>query len=240
MAVRRARARRRADRRLRRGLPARQVRRRPRARLRPDEALRRRARRAARRRPGSGCSTSMATSPATERPAAHPMRPAPWRVSHVHRETEDTWTLELVPYGDTPTTLYAPGQFTMLYAFGAGEVADLRSAETAPRRLVHTVRAVGPATQAICAAAARATVIGVRGPFGTAWPLGGRRGRRRRHRRGRDRPRAAAAGDPARALQPRALRARHDPATARRSPADAAVSGRARALARALRRRRAT
>ena len=76
---------------------------------------------------------------------------------------------------------------------------------TGRERLVHTVRAVGLATAAICAAEP-GDVLGVRGPFGRPWPVEQARGRRCRDRRGRDRPGAAAAGDPAAARAPRALR----------------------------------
>jgi NAD(P)H-flavin reductase len=97
------------------------------------------------------------------------MRPAPWRVTHKRRDTEDTWTLELVKYGNGDVEPYAPGQFAMLYAFGAGE-APISVSEIGHRRLVHTVRAVGPTTRAICALDTGAQ-LGVRGPFGTSWPM---------------------------------------------------------------------
>ncbi len=60
----------------------------------------------------------------------------------------------------------APGQFTMLYVFGVGEVPI--SVSGSP--LVQTIRAVGPVTRALCAARP-GTVVGVRGPFGTSWPV---------------------------------------------------------------------
>jgi NAD(P)H-flavin reductase len=84
------------------------------------------------------------------------------------RETEDTWTLELETGNDFR---FAPGQFTMLYAFGAGEVPISISGDPArPETLVHTVRAVGPTTNAICATRKGGSLV-VRGPFGSAWPL---------------------------------------------------------------------
>lgn len=90
--------------------------------------------------------------------------PAPFRVAGKRQETHDTWTLELEPFGDPPEPL-APGQFAMLYAFGAGEVPISVSAPH-----THTVRAVGAVTEAICRAGEGDTV-GVRGPFGVGWPL---------------------------------------------------------------------
>ncbi len=59
----------------------------------------------------------------------------------------------------------------MLYAFGAGEVPISISGDPQPAGpLVHTVRAVGLATQAICETSV-GEVLGVRGPFGNAWPV---------------------------------------------------------------------
>jgi len=94
------------------------------------------------------------------------MVPTPLRVVRRHRETQDTWTLELEPVnGDGPAG-FAPGQFGMLYAFGTGEVPISISALP----LVHTVRSVGAATSKICALRP-GDVVGARGPFGSAWPI---------------------------------------------------------------------
>jgi NAD(P)H-flavin reductase len=68
---------------------------------------------------------------------------------------------------------FAPGQFNMLYAFGVGEVPISISGDpAAPGALVHTIRDVGPVSRALCTAR-RGDVIGVRGPFGTSWPVAG-------------------------------------------------------------------
>jgi anaerobic sulfite reductase subunit B len=97
------------------------------------------------------------------------LTPRPFRVTGRQRETSDTWTLELEPAGGAPLDVL-PGQFTMLYAFGVGEVPISVSA-AGDGALVHTVRAVGAVTNAICASEPGAT-LGVRGPLGNAWPLG--------------------------------------------------------------------
>jgi len=97
------------------------------------------------------------------------MAPEPYRVLSRVQETADTWTLALEPLGGPIRP--APGQFDMLWAFGVGEVpisTSGRSAEAGD--LIHTIRAVGPVTRALCAAEP-GDVIGVRGPLGTAWPL---------------------------------------------------------------------
>jgi NAD(P)H-flavin reductase len=95
--------------------------------------------------------------------------PQPYRVSRVQREAHDVTTLELIPTtGERPS--FEPGQFNMLYAFGIGEVAISMSGD--PSRTgsyVHTVRNVGAVSRAIAALKSGA-ILGLRGPFGTAWP----------------------------------------------------------------------
>ena len=111
---------------------------------------------------------AMPPSAELEAPPTGAMVPAPYRVCRRRRETSDTWTLTLEPLageGIAPE----PGQFTMLYVFGVGEI-PISVSGTEGGRLVHTVRAVGAVSAAICAAKPDA-VLGVRGPFGTVWPL---------------------------------------------------------------------
>jgi len=97
------------------------------------------------------------------------MAPVPYRVLERRSETADTFTLSLEPVGRAVAP--APGQFDMLYAFGVGEVPISTSgAPTGDGSLVHTVRAVGAVTRALCGSEP-GDVIGVRGPFGTTWPL---------------------------------------------------------------------
>lgn len=95
--------------------------------------------------------------------------PQPYRVSRAQREAHDVTTLELIPAtGERPA--FEPGQFNMLYAFGIGEVAISMSGD--PSRsgsYVHTVRSVGAVSGAIAALKSGA-ILGLRGPFGTAWP----------------------------------------------------------------------
>ncbi len=99
-----------------------------------------------------------------------PMRPDLYRVQRLHQDTADTFTLELVSQKERVAS-FAPGQFNMLYAFGVGEVPISISGDpTQPQTLVHTTRAVGAVTEAICALKPNAA-IGVRGPFGTPWPV---------------------------------------------------------------------
>lgn len=97
------------------------------------------------------------------------LTPVPYRVVSRTQETADTWTLRLEPLRDAVAP--RPGQFDMLYALGVGEVPISTSGDPAHGDvLVHTIRAVGPVTQRLCASEPGA-VVGVRGPFGTTWPL---------------------------------------------------------------------
>ena len=103
------------------------------------------------------------------------MLPQPCVVLNRHAEIAGTSTLELQP----PATgfSFVPGQFNMLYVFGVGEVPISISGDPdCDDRLVHTTRSVGLTTQAVNRLQPGDTV-GVRGPFGSGWPLAEARGR---------------------------------------------------------------
>jgi NAD(P)H-flavin reductase len=106
-------------------------------------------------------------------PDPHPsglMVPRPHRVARRRRETADVVTLTLEPVSG-PVVTPAAGQFNMLYAFGIGDVPISTSGDPAEdTALVHTIRAVGPVTRALCQVR-RGDVVGVRGPFGTEWSV---------------------------------------------------------------------
>lgn len=97
-----------------------------------------------------------------------PMLPQPYSVRQVVKETSDTFTLTLeAPNGNQ----FQPGQFSMLWIFGVGELPISISGDPAERdRLVYTVRSVGRATQTLVSREV-GEAIGVRGPFGTWWPV---------------------------------------------------------------------
>jgi NAD(P)H-flavin reductase len=101
------------------------------------------------------------------------MRPSRYRVTSRVVETADTVTLVLTPV-DEPIAAPKPGQFTMVYAFGVGEVPISVSGREGGTDIVHTLRAVGAVTSALSTVDCGATV-GLRGPFGTDWdvPSGG-------------------------------------------------------------------
>ncbi len=99
------------------------------------------------------------------------MTPRTHRVVSRRRETADTWTLALEPLPGQKLPLFAPGQFGMLYAFGVGEVPiSVSGAATALDPLRCTVRAVGSVSSTLCATAP-GDLVGLRGPYGSAWPL---------------------------------------------------------------------
>jgi len=109
--------------------------------------------------------------------AADPMVPALFRVDRVKQETEDTFTLGLVPDEAITRFSYMPGQFNMLYVFGVGEVPISISGDpSVTSRLEHTTRRVGTVTAAMGQLRA-GDMIGVRGPFGTHWPVAEEAGR---------------------------------------------------------------
>lgn len=110
----------------------------------------------------------MPTHPDLQTPG--PMVPSRYRVRRRRRELADTVTLALEPL-DGPALRYQPGQFNMLYAFGVGEVPISISGDPGTGGpLLHTIRAAGAVSRALCAARP-GDVLGVRGPFGTAWEL---------------------------------------------------------------------
>jgi NAD(P)H-flavin reductase len=109
--------------------------------------------------------------------AYDPMAPRPYRVRRVHRDTADTFTLELSPVNRDEKTMFKPGQFNMLYVHGAGEIPVSISGNPATHTvLTHTVRVVGAVTE-VMRRLKRGDTLGVRGPFGTWWPVEQMRGR---------------------------------------------------------------
>jgi NAD(P)H-flavin reductase len=101
------------------------------------------------------------------------MLPSVLRVRDYRQETHDTFTLSL----DAPAGFrFLPGQFNMLYIFGVGEAAISLSGDPANGQTVmHTIRAVGSVTHAL-ARLQQGESVGLRGPFGSAWPLEATRG----------------------------------------------------------------
>jgi NAD(P)H-flavin reductase len=105
------------------------------------------------------------------------MVPWPGVVEQVTKETPDTFTLRVSREDDAEQNAFQPGQFSMLWVFGVGELPISISGDPADRdQLVYTVRSVGKATHALVSQKP-GTGIGIRGPFGTGWPMEAARGR---------------------------------------------------------------
>lgn len=103
--------------------------------------------------------------------ATDPMRPAHFTVRERVQETDDTFTLDLVAKNGNGVLSFSPGQFNMLYVFGVGEIPiSVCGDPNDPERCLHTTRAVGTVTRAMSALRPGDT-LGVRGPFGSHWPI---------------------------------------------------------------------
>jgi len=114
----------------------------------------------------------MATAVTTD-----PMLPRPYLVQAVSKETPDTFTLKLAPEDKGNGSSFRPGQFSMLWVFGVGELPISISGNPADhKQLLYTVRSVGQATNALVTQRVGAGV-GVRGPYGAGWPVDAARGR---------------------------------------------------------------
>lgn len=98
------------------------------------------------------------------------MVPRLFRLVGRRQDTADTFTVLLEPNDGVPL-VFIPGQFTMLSAFGVGEVPISVSGDAhVAGPLQHTVRDVGAVTHAL-ARASVGDVLGVRGPYGTGWEV---------------------------------------------------------------------
>jgi len=108
---------------------------------------------------------------------ANPMLPVPSVVRQLVKETPDTFTLTLERDRGHHGESFQPGQFSMLWVFGVGELPISISGDPAQHdQLVYTVRSVGQATHKLVNSTV-GNAIGVRGPFGTGWPIEAARGR---------------------------------------------------------------
>ena len=102
---------------------------------------------------------------------ADPFLPQLYRVTRAAAEIPDVVTIDIVPVTGQTRPAYEAGQFNMLYVFGIGEVAISMSGDPADdSRFVHTIRDVGKASSALTRLK-EGDVLGVRGPFGTGWPV---------------------------------------------------------------------
>nr|WP_236031731.1 hypothetical protein [Ktedonospora formicarum] len=97
--------------------------------------------------------------------------PRCYRVQHRRPEIRDTVSLELEPTDRGEIPAFACGQFNMLSPFGMGEIPiSISGNPYKGGSFVHTIRAVGAVSRALCRLQP-GDVLGLRGPFGSHWPL---------------------------------------------------------------------
>lgn len=99
--------------------------------------------------------------------------PAAARILSVRQETFNTRTfrVQIVDPRLRATYRWLPGQFNMLWVPGVGEAAiSISSNSETPEVLEHTIRVVGSVTRGIDRVG-EGGLIGLRGPFGTPWPI---------------------------------------------------------------------
>lgn len=97
--------------------------------------------------------------------------PELYSIRRLKRETHDTFTLDLIPREGANIISFKPGQFNMVYHFGFGDVPISISGDPADQtKITHTIRAVGNVTRAIKSLKSGDS-LGIRGPFGTVWPV---------------------------------------------------------------------
>ncbi len=117
--------------------------------------------------------TTLEAPPPTTAPITLTSRP--YLVSSVRHQTHDIVTIDVRP--EQHPIAFTPGQFDMVYVYGVGEAAiSISSDPAAPGLLSHTIRAVGWVTKALNGLQPGAT-IGIRGPYGSSWPLDAAQGR---------------------------------------------------------------
>ncbi len=117
--------------------------------------------------------TATAAMPA----ATDPMTPHPVMIRKMIWENDDAFTLSLDLSDGFAEYRFQPGQFNMLYLYGVGEAAISISSDPARHgTLDHTIRRVGTVTTAL-ARKKRGDFLGLRGPFGSSWPVDAGRGK---------------------------------------------------------------
>ena len=102
-----------------------------------------------------------------------PMLPYPAVIEDIQPEAYgiSTFSLAFTDPAQASSFRFKPGQFNMIYLPGFGEVAiSMSSDPSLPKVVGHTIRFAGSVTRAL----GRLRVgdaVGVRGPYGSAWPL---------------------------------------------------------------------
>lgn len=104
-----------------------------------------------------------------------PMQPEPYRVVTRRVDTPDVVTVTFAAVA-TPLAAPEPGQFVMVWMPAVGEIPLSVGGLATDGSIELTVRAVGAVSSALVTADL-GDVVGVRGPYGTAWPVDDATGR---------------------------------------------------------------
>lgn len=103
----------------------------------------------------------------------NPFKPEQAVIVDIKKETFDTttYTFSFVNDEVRDNFFYQPGQFNMLTMFGIGEAPiSISSNPEDKKHFQHTIRHVGNVTNAM-ARLGRGDKVGVRGAYGTGWPM---------------------------------------------------------------------
>jgi len=105
--------------------------------------------------------------------------PCPAEIVEKRPETRGIYTFRLRVRDEAKRAAFRfrPGQFNMVYAFGVGEVPiSIASDPDDPELLDHTIRIVGNVT-GVLERLKVGDMVGLRGPYGSWWPVEEARGR---------------------------------------------------------------
>lgn len=103
--------------------------------------------------------------------ANDPWTPLIYKVRDKFQENKWNATFILEPSSDKSISPIQPGQFNMLYSFGKGEIPiSVSSLDWEEPLLCHTIQGVGAISNS-CYKLKVGDKIGVRGPFGSVWPI---------------------------------------------------------------------
>ncbi len=109
----------------------------------------------------------------TAEAAADPWQIQSATIANIQTEMEGVATYDL-KIRDPQTAAnyrFAPGQFNMLYLPGAGEIAiSVSDNPVSTESIAHTIRVAGNVTGTLASMQVGQT-LGLRGPFGTSWPI---------------------------------------------------------------------
>ncbi len=109
----------------------------------------------------------------TRQAASRPWHTHTVAIRDIQREIEgvSTYDLDFLDEAVRKSYRFAPGQFNMLYLPGAGEIAiSISEDPCSTDNCRHTIRVAGNVTRTLACMNVGDT-LGLRGPFGTSWPL---------------------------------------------------------------------